>query len=420
MEGKEIHADILVVSSKYPPEYAGSGLRAHRTYKRLAGKFGYRYEVLASSVVFNRRERYFFEGVPVYRIARKLFTNIKNSQDVMKESLPEKIARKLKNGVNYLIEALLTWAYLFQHGSRFDLFHIFGNSGYVTPAVLTYAKIVDKPVIVENCNVPKARKPFYEPLAVKMLFGKGLPHRSKIVCISRRLEDQWRESAYKDDINDIWCRPNPVDGSRFFIDGKNKSIHRRRLGLFDEEAVVLLNIGKMRPLKNQIFLIEVLKGLPREYKLVIAGPIVKSGPYLKEDSRYFKEIKARISGYGLEDRVRIENRFIDNVDEYMKASDIYLLPSTIEACATPVLEALACGLPVVAHRIEGVTTEWIKEGVNGYLAVLDADLFRQKIIMARSLDKAGLKKGAAQIQASSDAMDQKYADLIEELVHIMR
>ena len=34
-------------------------------------------------------------------------------------------------------------------------------------------------------------------------------------------------------------------------------------------------------------------------------------------------------------------------------------------------EALSCGIPVVANKIDGVTTDWIEEGKNGYLASLD-------------------------------------------------
>ena len=127
---------ILVVSSKYPPEYAGSGWRAHRTYKRLARKFGFEYKVLCGSVAFNRIKDYSFENIWVYRIARKLFTGN---------------VGKLKNGINYLLEALFTWGFLSKHGSRFDLIHIFG-SNYVTAAVLTYAKITKKPFILNLIN----------------------------------------------------------------------------------------------------------------------------------------------------------------------------------------------------------------------------------------------------------------------------
>ena len=64
---------ILVISSKYLPEYSGSGLRAHRTYKRLKEKFGIDFNVLTSSVEFNNIKLYEVEGVSVFRISMKVF-----------------------------------------------------------------------------------------------------------------------------------------------------------------------------------------------------------------------------------------------------------------------------------------------------------------------------------------------------------
>lgn len=411
MESKS-PVDILLVSSKYPPEPAGSGLRAHLTYRRLAQKYSFRYKVLCGSVIFNKPTHYSFEGVSVYRIACKPFKGLKNREEIIKESLPAKIVRRLKNGVNYLLEASLTWIYLFRYGSRFGIIHIFGKN-FVTAAVLTYAKIVNKPLILESCNVGE-KVGQYEPWFIKMALGRGLPHRSRLVCISERLKKIWLNSGYT---GEIWCRPNPVDGSLFYIDRENKFIYRGRLGLFNNEDIVLMAIGKIRPLKNQIFLVEVLKGLPEKYKLVIVGPTVNSAPYTSEDSKYVDSIKEKIEEYDLSDRVKIEENFIDNVDEYMKASDIYLMPSKMEACSTVILEALACGIPVVAHRIEGVTTEWIKEGINGYLAPLDVEAFRKKIMIASSLDKERLEENAGDMakQTSTDFIDEKYVSLIKEL-----
>ncbi|MBL7068234.1 MAG: glycosyltransferase family 4 protein [Candidatus Omnitrophica bacterium] len=403
----------LVVSSKFPPEYAGSGLRAHRTYRRLAAKYGIRYKVLCSSVAFNKTGYYDFEDVSVYRIACKMFKDIEYAENITREPFLKRMVRKFKNGVNYTAEAALTWLYLMRHKSEFDLIHIFGNN-YVTAAVLTYAKIRDIPVILEICNVSK-RYIQYEPGIVGMIFGRGLPRRLKAVCISKRIRDVFKESGYS---QETWCRPNPIDTSRFFADSRKKHDVRKRLGLFADNDIVLINVGKMCPLKNQLFLLDVLRGLPERYKLFIGGPLVDSGPYTKEDNDYFDSIKKMTRDHGLDGRVKIEKSFISNTDEYMKASDVYLLPSRIEACATPILEAIACGVPVVAHRIEGVTTEWIEEGQNGYLSELDAQLFGRKIEMAASLNKERLESSGDRIRetASTDSIDRRYIEMIEELL----
>lgn len=405
--------NVLVVSSKYPPEYAGSGLRAHKTYKRMSGKFGFSYSVLSGSVIYNKVERYTYEGVSVYRIARKPFRRGLSAEEAGAESLSAGAIRKFKNGVNYIAEAALTWKYLLERGGEFDLIHVFGNN-YVTAAAVTYAKIAKKPLIVEICNVSR-KYSLYEPYIVKALFGRGLHERSKAVCISKRIESAYLASGYG---SKVWCRPNPVDSSRFFVDREKKNIYRRKLGLFGEDDVLLVNIAKICPLKNQGFLLEVLKALPEKFKLFLGGPIARSGPYAERDSAYLKDLKDKMGKYDLDKRVRIEPRFIDNIDEYMKASDVYLLPSHIEACATPVLEALACGVPVVAHRIEGVTTEWIEEGKSGFLSQLDAPVFMEKIKKAVSLNNKTLYDRASHVKrtASFSALDEKYQIIIDGLL----
>ena len=50
---------------------------------------------------------------------------------------------------------------------------------------------------------------------------------------------------------------------------------------------------------------------------------------------------------------------------YQRA-DLFVLPSLSESCAMALLEALACGLPVVATRVGGIT-EHVEDGVNGLL-----------------------------------------------------
>ena len=60
---------ILVVSSKYPPEYSGSGLRAHNLYKRLSKKFNISYDVSCNSLINRKNDIYEYDGVTVCKIS---------------------------------------------------------------------------------------------------------------------------------------------------------------------------------------------------------------------------------------------------------------------------------------------------------------------------------------------------------------
>ena len=60
---------ILVVTSKYQPEYSGSGLRASNTYSRLNEKYKIQYDVITSSLEYRGIVDYVYENKRVVRIA---------------------------------------------------------------------------------------------------------------------------------------------------------------------------------------------------------------------------------------------------------------------------------------------------------------------------------------------------------------
>ena len=60
---------VLLVSSKYHPEYSGSGFRAHQLYKRLSSKFNINYDVVCNSLINKNNEIYEHEGVQINKIS---------------------------------------------------------------------------------------------------------------------------------------------------------------------------------------------------------------------------------------------------------------------------------------------------------------------------------------------------------------
>ena len=120
-------------------------------------------------------------------------------------------------------------------------------------------------------------------------------------------------------------------------------------------------------------------GYPIAYKLFLGGPLTESGPLSPRDRAYFDRIQTAVHQHGLDDRVELEPKFIDRAEEYMKASDVYVFPSIVGGSGySGARGAIACGVPVVANRIAGVTDRWITEGMSGYLADLDAAEFRRE------------------------------------------
>lgn len=402
---------VLVVTSKYFPEYSGSGRRAHLTYKRLQRKFGIAFDVLTGSITSNSSALYTHEGVSVRRIACKPLPVKSLPRPGIRYSLLQKAALR----INYWSEAIRVWRYLARALEGYDLVHVFGNAA-VTSAAITFCNITRKPLIVELCCEMK-RPAQYRPLVVRLIDRQrsGFHPRAKIVCISRKLEEMCLQNGIP--AKALWTRPNPVDTSIFSVAERGLKYElRRKYTSFNESDILLVNISKFMPSKNQAFLLEVLLRLPQEYKLLLAGPVTEEGPNASRDREFLRSLREKAGALGLQTRIMLKPEYIDNPAEYIKMSDVYVFPTMSEGLGTPLIESICCGVPVVATRISGVTDTWLKEGVNGYLSGLDPEEFAGKVVSARRIPPASLAQGSRQMAAAADAqvIDSQYYRIITE------
>ena len=114
---------------------------------------------------------------------------------------------------------------------------------------------------------------------------------------------------------------------------------RRALGIGD--GPVLLNVKRLHPLAGQTFLVEAMPEILRRHpkaRLFIAG-----------EGEARKDLESRIASLGLARAVTLPG-LVDNreLPRYYHASDLFVLPSRLEAFPTVAAEALASGLRVVS------------------------------------------------------------------------
>ena len=150
-----------------------------------------------------------------------------------------------------------------------------------------------------------------------------------------------------------------IDLSRFTeASPEQRSAVRRELGLEDGD-IFAFTVGNVIPRKNQAVLIRAVKELnnPR-FHLFIAG----DGPLEPELNALAKEL-------GIENQVHLLG-FRRDVYRLSSAADIFLFSSRQEGLSVSVMEAMACGLPIVASAIRG-NTDLIDPGKGGFLVAPD-------------------------------------------------
>lgn len=165
----------------------------------------------------------------------------------------------------------------------------------------------------------------------------------RVIAVSENLANRAREGGVPADR--VVTIANAVDTSRFRpIDA---AAARRRLDVPEDENL-LVSVGHISPRKG---FQRVLRALPRvlrdapNTRLAIVG-----GKGAEEDNS--AELHALVERLGLSDRVAfVGARPLDEVALWMAASDVFVLASDFEGCPNVILEALACGRPVVAAKV---------------------------------------------------------------------
>lgn len=160
-----------------------------------------------------------------------------------------------------------------------------------------------------------------------------------------------------------------LDLNRFLpLKEEEKEAIRKGLHL-NSEDVFAITVGNLIKRKNQITLIEAVNRLNNpHFHLFICG-----------DGQYYEELKKAASDLGIRSQIHFLG-FRKDVEKLCGAADIFLFASVQEGLPVAVMEAMACGLPIVASKIRG-NIDLIDSGKGGYLVQpKDVDGFAKAII----------------------------------------
>jgi len=136
------------------------------------------------------------------------------------------------------------------------------------------------------------------------------------------------------------------------------------------EKIKLVNVGSFQAKKNQQLIIKIgeeLRAMGLDFEINLLG-----------DGGTRESIQAAVDASGLSDRILLHGN-VDNVEEWLWDSHVYLHTAWYEPFGLVFLEAMAAGLPCVTLDGKG-NRNLIEEGENGYMLFEeDAKAFAQRI-----------------------------------------
>lgn len=146
----------------------------------------------------------------------------------------------------------------------------------------------------------------------------------------------------------------------------------------------------------------MLKKMP-ELKLMLVG----DGPERKELERLAEKL-------GIKDSI-IFTGFLpygEKIVEAYQASDVYITASKSENMPVAILEAMSCGLPIIAVKERGLA-EMVKENINGFFAKTDdsSDLAQKTLDLLASSELLEKFSGASRVLALQYSHEQVAATL---------
>ena len=291
------------------------------------------------------------------------------------------IPKKISNLFGYSISSKISRA---QYDSLFN--HIISKEGLPDIIYSHYLKISYNAVSLKNkYHLPLVAIEHWSEINNEILIPEALKignstyhHVDQLICVSESLKQMVKKHFYQDSIvvhNMIaksFCNSNfdSITNKKIKFVATGSLIHRKGFDLLPK-AFSMLN-------------------LPNEqWELTIIG-----------EGKEYENLTQQIHSTSLQNNIHLVGiKTKEQIAEILKNSSIFLLPSRNENFSVAVLEALACGLPVIASICGGIR-ECINEKNGLLFPVDDVEKLSQSILYAaQHIDKYDRKAIAEDCQA---------------------
>lgn len=212
--------------------------------------------------------------------------------------------------------------------------------------------------LTAHSNTEEIQKPSLRSLSTRKGMGFIYDHRiirkklmqchDNIIAVSEDTRDYFLKNLpeLKHSVHHL---PNAID-LRFFKGGRRCDLNRAN-------PLKMISVGRLHPNKNQILQLDIAAGLKQRgipFRLHILG-----------EGENRNELEVRIMSLNLQEEVKLPGN-VDNVQEHLGNADLFIHTSIREAFGLVMVEAMACGLPVVCLDAFG-NRDIILNGYNGFM-----------------------------------------------------
>jgi glycosyltransferase involved in cell wall biosynthesis len=330
--------NILFLSRDYPPnQIGGVGIYAYEA-SRLLAKLGHRVFVITEAI--GHPLEYLDQGVHIFRVKPRkypIFNPIRERLKYFTERLEYSytVSKKIQDVI-----------------SRYNIDII--ESSEARAEGFWYYFLRNKPPLVIKLHTPEGivyklnRQPITkEWQLIEYLEEWWISRAHRLIGLSKSVV-KLTQTHYRIRFNNIPIVSNPIDINLFkpanFLNNKGYILYVGRLEYRKGVHVLLRAIPS------------ILKKFP-QVKFIFIGSDCGMKDYLL----------GKIAGYGIKDFIE----FIDQISRrdlisYYQQSTLCVVPSLWENHPYVILEAMACGKPVIATDVGGIP-EIIKDRINGIL-----------------------------------------------------
>jgi teichuronic acid biosynthesis glycosyltransferase TuaC len=316
-------------------------------------------------------------------------------------------------GIPYSIPHIISFKTFLEAVKAYDLIHVHGHPYLSSLLAAKIAKLYSKPLVVTQHNTfIEYESSFWdhvEWLNDCAIGRQVLKEADKILAVSNATKKYVLSLGAPPEKTEVLR--NGVDLNRFKPSTRIKEEMRKKIGI-SKDANVVITVRRL-VYKNGIdTLIESAKTAVRKNPRIVFLAVGK-GPDLLQ-------IHGKIRQLGIEKNFRLTGFIPDEkLPFYYNAADFFVLPSKSgEGLPLVALEAMSCGLPVIATNVGGIS-EVMMDDYGIIVPPDNAESLADAILDFSHRDFSALKKGLRRIIEEEHSWDrnvEKLVEIYEELI----